>query len=359
MTNIIVKGRMYMLTHFEKKEIRTDRLTVSYLEAGEEGKEPLVLIHGNTSSSLFFVPTMEKLKEKFHIFAPDLRGYGYTEKLPIDSTKGMKTWSEDIRSFMEALKIEKAHIIGWSMGGGVAMQFTIDYPNEVRSLGLINPLSPYGFSGTKGTEGEVTHASHAGTGGGLVNKAFVESLKNKDLNLENPTSAPNVLKGLFGNEYQITDELQDLFVESMLLMEIGDDFYPGDSIPASEWPFLGPGTKGVGNTMSPKYVNLTKIRDISPKPPVIWFRGAEDKIVSDTSFSDVGFLGQLGIIPGWPGAEVYPPQPMVSQTRAVFEEYAKNGGLFKEAVFEKSGHSPQIEEPEKFVEEYLKFLGTI
>jgi len=311
MINIMKKGKMYMLTPFEKKEIRTERLSVSYLEGGNPGKEPLVLIHGNTSSNLFFVPTMEKLKEKFHIYAPDLRGYGYTEKLPIDSTKGMKTWSEDIRSFMEALQIEKPHIIGWSMGGGVAMQYTIDYPNDVRSLGLINPLSPYGFSGTKGKEGQVTHASHAGTGGGLVNKAFVESLKIKDQNPDNPASAQNVLKGLFGNDYQITDELRNLFVESMFLMEIGDDFYPGDALPVTEWPFLGPGTKGVGNTMSPKYVNLTRIADISPKPPVIWFRGAQDKIVSDTSFSDVGFLGQLGVIPGWPGAEVYPPQPMM------------------------------------------------
>lgn len=354
-----MKGRMYMFSQFEKKEIRTERLTVSYLEAGDPGNETLVLIHGNTSSNLFFVPTMEKLKEKFHIYSPDLRGYGYTEKLPIDSTRGMKTWSEDIRSFIEELKIEKAHIIGWSMGGGVAMQYTIDYPEDVRSLGLINPLSPYGFSGTKGKEGEVTHASHAGTGGGLVNKAFVESLKNKDLNPENPTSAPNVLKGLFGNEYQISDELRNQFVKSMFLMEIGDNFYPGDALPVAEWPFLGPGTNGVGNTMSPKYVNLTKITDISPKPPVIWFRGAQDKIVSDTSFSDVGFLGQLGVIPGWPGAEVYPPQPMVTQTRAIFEAYAKNGGLFKEVVFEKSGHSPQIEEPEKFVEEYEDFLKNI
>lgn len=354
-----MKGRMYMLPQFEKKEIRTERLSVSYLEAGDKEKEPLVLIHGNTSSNLFFTPTIDALKDRFHIYAPDLRGYGHTEKLPIDATKGMKNWSEDIRSFMEALSIEKPHIIGWSMGGGVAMQYTMDYPQDVKSLGLINPLSPYGFSGTKGIDGEVNNASHAGTGGGLVNKAFVESLRNKDVSADNPASAPNVLKGLFASDYELSEELKDLFVQSMFLMEIGDEFYPGDATPAPEWPFLGPGTKGVGNTMSPKYVNLTGIVQISPKPPVIWFRGTQDKIVSDTSFSDVGFLGQLGVIPGWPGAEVYPPQPMVTQTRSVFEKYAEKGGIFKEAVFEKSGHSPQIEEPEKFVKEYEDFLRSI
>lgn len=339
------------------KEIQTSRLKVSYIEAGNPEKEPLLLIHGNTSSSLFYVPTIEKLEDHFHIYAPDLRGYGYTEKLPIDSTKGMKVWSEDIRSFVEALGIKTPHIIGWSMGGGVAMQYTLDYAEEVKSLGLINPLSPYGFSGTKDVNGTVTTASHAGTGGGFVNKQFVENLRTKNKDLTDPTTAPNVLKGLFAPSFTLTQEMTDLFVDSMFLMEIGEDFYPGSAIPAPEWPFLGPGTTGIGNTMSPKYVNLSGIRDLSPKPPVIWFRGTQDKIVSDQSLSDVGFLGQLNIIPGWPGSEIYPPQPMVTQTRAVFEDYQKNGGVFVEAVFENSGHSPQIEEPEKFMTEYLTFLG--
>jgi pimeloyl-ACP methyl ester carboxylesterase len=50
---------------------------------------------------------------------------------------------------------------------------------------------------------------------------------------------------------------------------------------------------------------------------------------------------------------------MVTQTRSIFEKYAEKGGIFKEAVFEKSGHSPQIEEPEKFVKEYEDFLRSI
>jgi len=350
---------MFVFNDYEKKEIKTSRLVVSYIEAGDPQNEPLILIHGNTSSNLFYLPTIEALIGRFHVFAPDLRGYGYTERLPIDSTEGMRTWSEDIRSFVKELEIENPHIIGWSMGGGVAMQYTIDYPSDVRTLGLINPLSPYGFSGTHGIDGKINHVSHAGTGGGMINKAFVESLRSKNVDLRDSTSAPNVLKGLFAPDFEISEEMQDLFVKSMFLMELGDEFYPGSSVPVKEWPFLGPGTTGVGNTMSPKYVNLERIADIDPKPPVIWFRGIEDKIVSDTSYSDIGLLGKLGVIPGWPGEEVYPPQPMVSQTRHVFEKYRDNGGQFKEIIFEKSGHSPQIEEPEKFVLEYQTFLNHL
>jgi hypothetical protein len=42
-------------------------------------------------------------------------------------------------------------------------------------------------------------------------------------------------------------------------------------------------------------------------------------IVSDNSFFDFGTLGKLGYVPGWPGEEVYPPQPMVGQTRSMLE----------------------------------------
>lgn len=71
-----------MIPLFEKKEVKTPRLTVSYLEAGDPAKDLQVLVHGNTSSNLFYLSTMKALENDLHVIAPDLRGYGYTEKLP-------------------------------------------------------------------------------------------------------------------------------------------------------------------------------------------------------------------------------------------------------------------------------------
>jgi hypothetical protein len=59
------------------------------------------------------------------------------------------------------------------------------------------------------------------------------------------------------------------------------------------------------------------VRD-DPKPPVTWVRGDRDVIVSDTSLFDLAYLGKLGAVPGWPGDDECPPQPMVAQTRAEF-----------------------------------------
>jgi pimeloyl-ACP methyl ester carboxylesterase len=106
---------------------------------------------------------------------------------------------------------------------------------------------------------------------------------------------------------------------------------------------VGPGTKGVNNALSPVYLNQGAFAAISYHPPVLWIRGADDQIVADTSLFDLGFLGQLGAVPGWPGADVYPPQPMVSQVRLVLDRYRSNGGQYSEVVLPDCGHSPHIE----------------
>ena len=71
----------------------------------------------------------------------------------------------------------------------------------------------------------------------------------------------------------------------------------------------------MNNAISPKYCDLGAFAWIERGPDVLWMRGSDDAIVSDTSFFDFGFLGRIDAVPGWPGDDVYPPQPMVSQSR--------------------------------------------
>ncbi len=82
-------------------------------------------------------------------------------------------------------------------------------------------------------------------------------------------------------------------------------------------------------------------------------------IVSDQSFFDIGFLGKSGFVPGWPGDDIYPPQPMVSQTRYVLEKYKEKGGRYEEFVVMDAGHSPHIEKPGIFQEKLRSFLKDI
>ena len=57
-------------------------------------------------------------------------------------------------------------LAGWSLGGGVLWQYALDYPDDLASLTMVVPLSPYGFGGTKGAGGEPCFADFAATGGG-------------------------------------------------------------------------------------------------------------------------------------------------------------------------------------------------
>ena len=108
--------------------------------------------------------------------------------------------------------------------------------------------------------------------------------------------------------------------------------------------------------MAPTHFDVSGIADLASKPPIVWIRGANDVIVSDASLFDLNHLGALGVIPGWPGAEAAPAQPMIAQTRAVLDRYAERGGAYREVVFEASGHSPLLEEPERFVAEIVAQL---
>ena len=126
--------------------------------------------------------------------------------------------------------------------------------------------------------------------------------------------------------------------------------------PSRNWPMIAPGKQGNNNAIAPGNFNTAAIAHIDPKPPILWVRGDSDQIVSDTSLFDLGFLGQIGAVPGWLGADIFPPQPMLLQTRSVLEEYAAKGGRYEEEVIENAGHAPHIEQPEAFLEAFAGFV---
>lgn len=332
-----------ILDGIEASTVTTDRLAASVLRREQCEGTPVVLIHGNVSSSLFFQPLMLALPRPS--IAIDLRGFGDSETLPVDATRGMRDFSDDVASVLDALGIQGAHIVGWSMGGGVVMQLLLDRPDLVRSLTLQAPVPPQGF-GTR-LDGSLCTPDAAGTGGGGANAEFVARLAAGDTSDEEQTSPRSVYRASYVAP-GFADDYEDLWVESMLSTKTGVDNYPGDGVPSASWPGFAAGGRGILNTMSAAHLDLTGIVDIDDKPAILWIRGAHDAIVGDESFFDFHTLGKHGIIPGWPGEEAAPPQQMVTQTRAVLDAYAANGGSYDEVLFETAGHAPHLEDPERF-----------
>ncbi|MFF2053559.1 alpha/beta fold hydrolase [Leifsonia sp. NPDC058194] len=346
-----------LLAGIAARRVPTDRLAANVLERPSSGgtEATVLFVHGNVSSSLFWQPLMLALPRSVRALAVDLRGFGDSETLPVDATRGVRDFSDDVAAVADALALGPVHLVGWSMGGGVAMQLLLDRPDLVRTLTLVSTVSPYGFGGTA-ADGSLLNADASGTGGGGANPDFVARLAAGDTGEESPTSPLAVYRSSYVAPGFVS-EREDLWVESMLSTATGEDNYPGDATGTEEWPGFAPGPRGVLNTMAPTYFDTSGIVDLPAKPPVLWIHGALDAIVGDASFFDLNQLGAAGIIPGWPGEEVAPPQPMLAQTRAVLDRYAAAGGGSREVVFEGCGHSPHIEKPDEFLAELLAHLG--
>jgi len=172
-----------------------------------------------------------------------------------------------------------------------------------------------------------------------------------------PNAPRNVMSSLYWKPPFRPAREEDL-LSSMLSEKMGPERYPGDFTTSPNWPGLAPGRHGPINAISPKYVGDTveRLLALPGKPPVLWVWGRDDQIVSDASLTEIGNLGKLGFVPGWPGMEVHPPQPMVSQTRAVLRRYAAAGGSYREEAFEETGHTPFIEQPARFM---ALFIGQL
>jgi pimeloyl-ACP methyl ester carboxylesterase len=347
----------------EQVNITARGITQNVFVAGPADGSPVLLIHGNCSSADFWRPLLRHLPPTLRVVAPDLRGYGATETAPVDATRGLRDFSDDVAALLDTPGLFGAPgarpvVVAHSMGGGVAMQLLIDHPDRIRALLLESPLSPYGFGGTRDVDGTPTSADFAGTGGGTANPDFVARIAGKDRGVDAPTSPRNVLRTAYVADPASLGDDEDLLLDTMLSTATGEANYPGDATVTTTWPGVGPGDRGVLNTMAPNHFRIAdELVAVGVKPPITWVRGDSDAIVSDTSLFDLAYLGSLGLVPGWPGADECPAQPMVGQTRAVLERYAAAGGGYRELVYPECGHSPHVERPAQFVATLLDLIA--
>lgn len=332
--------------------VTTHRITTRVLFSGQDEWIPVLFLHGNASSATYWEETMLALPPGYHGIAPDHRGYGGADPaVHIDATRGTGDLADDAIALLDHLRIGKVHVIGHSMGGSIIWRLLMDHPDRLLSVTLAAPGSPYGYGGTKDVDGTPTYADFAGSGGGTVNREFTARLAAGDRTEDNPGSSPRIVMNSFYWKPPFRAAREEDLLSSLLSTHVGDQDYPGDFTTSTNWPFVAPGISGTPNLLSPKYAgDVSKLWRIDPKPPILWIRGADDAIVGDASFFDVATLGALGYmpIPGYPGVEVQPSQPMVSQTRAVLEKYKAAGGSYTEIVYADCGHTPYLEKFDDF-----------
>src|ERR1700736_4868111 len=118
-------------------QIKTIRIHDHQVGYYAEGKGPaLILVHGIASSSRTWRQVIPRLAERFTVIAPDMLGHGASAKLRGDYSLGAH--ASGIRDLMVALGIERATLVGHSLGGGVSMQFSYQFPERVERLVLVD-----------------------------------------------------------------------------------------------------------------------------------------------------------------------------------------------------------------------------
>ncbi len=110
--------------------------------------DPLFLIHGFGAKKETWRAQIGALSEHFKVIRFDNRGAGKSDRP--GGSYSMEVFADDLNGLMNYLKIEKAHVIGWSLGGMIVQNFAIKYPERVNKIVLIN--TNYGFPDASGPE---------------------------------------------------------------------------------------------------------------------------------------------------------------------------------------------------------------
>ncbi|WP_091743204.1 alpha/beta fold hydrolase [Phenylobacterium immobile] len=123
------------------RSVQANGIRTNYLEAGS-GAETVMLIHGSgpgVSAYGNWRLVLPALAENFRVIAPDMVGFGYSDR-PQDVDYQLDTWADQAVGVLDALGVEKAHLVGNSFGGAIALRVATKHPDRVGKLVLMGSV---------------------------------------------------------------------------------------------------------------------------------------------------------------------------------------------------------------------------
>jgi pimeloyl-ACP methyl ester carboxylesterase len=122
-------------------QIQLGDFTMQYVDHGT-GSEPIVLLGGFISSARWWRPVLDRLPDRFHAYALNLRAWGEGDVIETGHT--IAEYAADLHAFVEATGLDRFVLVAHSLGGGVAMQYAVDHQDRLAALVLLDPLAPHG-----------------------------------------------------------------------------------------------------------------------------------------------------------------------------------------------------------------------
>jgi pimeloyl-ACP methyl ester carboxylesterase len=114
-------------------------LRLRYLDWGEEGKPPFVLLHGFSAMAHFWDGFAAKMRHDYHVYALDQRGHGDSDWADAYPPEAMPA---DLAVFVDQLGLERFMLMGHSMGGGVAFRYAAEHPERLERLIIVDSSLP-------------------------------------------------------------------------------------------------------------------------------------------------------------------------------------------------------------------------
>lgn len=260
----------------EEKFVTIDANKIRYLEVGESSKN-VVLVHGLGASAERWEYVIPYLSKKYHIVAPDLIGFGYSDKPSVDYTPELFT--KFLFDFLNSIGLRKVSLVGSSLGGQIVAQFA---GTQDKSIEKIVIVSPSGF---------MNHSTPT------LDAYIMAAL------YPNQDAVRTAFQMMAAPNKQIDDRIVESFVQRMLL-------------PNAKMAFMST-VLGLRNSADMG----KKLENISVPTLIIW--GKHDSLIP-IKYS---------------------------------KEFTSSIKNCKFVTMEECGHTPYVEEPEKFSKLVLDFLG--
>ena len=118
------------------ENVKVGQLDIHYLTGGEG--EPLVVIHGGGDSGRAWLENAAELSKNYQVYLPDLPGFGHSKA--IDEDFDLSSYVTFVEDFSRSLGLGRFHLVGHSLGGGIALNYALEFPYKIERLVLISSL---------------------------------------------------------------------------------------------------------------------------------------------------------------------------------------------------------------------------
>ncbi|PSK67172.1 Soluble epoxide hydrolase [Micromonospora sp. MH33] len=179
---------------------------------------PLILLHGGLGSGEMFGPVLPALAARHQVIAVDLQGHGRTAD--VDRPLDLRTMADDIAALIDHLGLDRPHLVGYSLGGGVALRAAVAHPEKVGRLvaASAHVRSDAIYPEMRAQQGQVTGAA----------AEFMTDTPMYQLYQQvapRPEDFPRLLDkigALMAEDFDLTEEVSDLRVPTLIVAADAD-----------------------------------------------------------------------------------------------------------------------------------------